>query len=463
MRALAIALLVACHSSAPKVHGSDVHVDRRVELIAILQRLAGGSEYTQALPTPYVADVDRAFAPFAQHPAVAMTRQLRDRGIGYDAPMQLAVHLDDQLAVHGTLDDARWKDVDVAAYAAQLRAFAADAKLDAFLAAHAAYVRAVEHRFAAALDAENPGTWFDGMFGASGQRFVVVPALLNGPASYGVHDDAAMYQIMGLGQVDADGLPVVDEDVIATLVHEMAHSFVNPLVERHWGELRAPAEALFGHVHSEMQHQAYGAPQIMVDEAVVRAVTVVYARDRKPPQVAADTTRDQVRRGFYWTSALADLLAHHRREVDKAVPELAALFARTASEYAEHGLPQLPFLGPITPGLARLGVKGTGDDPAVAELARRAGWKLDDHGLVLGSRTFTGPGLVLVACWPKPDDPAHGVVVYQAARASDLEHVDDVPLRGMDWAVLRKRADGRFDRVAIGNFHVTADNRWQLP
>ena len=457
MRALALTALVACHSaSAPKVHRSEVHVDRRVEVIAILERLAGGAEYTQASPTPYVADVDRTFAPFAQHAAVAMTRELRDKhGIGYDAPMELAIHLDDL-----ALTDERWQGVDVKAYVAQIRAFENDAHTDAFFAAHAPYMQAVENRVGAALDAENPGTWFDELFGASGKHFVVVPALLNGPASYGVHDERAMYQIMGLGQPDAQGLPVVDDDMVATLVHEMAHSFVNPLVEQHWAELRAPAEALFAHVHAAMQAQAYGQPQIMVDEAVVRAVTVLYARERKGAQVAADTTRDQVRRGFYWTSELADLIARKRGAF---AGELPAFLAATAQQYADHGLPQLPFMGPITPGLARLGYRGTADDPQVADIARRAGWKVDDRGIVLGSRTFSGAGLVLVACWPKPDDPAHGIVVYQAARASDLDHIEQVALRGMDWAVLRKRADGGFDRLAIGNFHVAADNSWHVP
>src|SRR5258707_892659 len=97
-----LALLVACKSSAkapppgpPAQKGSEVHVDHRVELVSIVMRLAGAPEYKLADRTDYVSDVDKQLGAFADHKAVAMARELEAKGIGYDAPIALAVHLDD--------------------------------------------------------------------------------------------------------------------------------------------------------------------------------------------------------------------------------------------------------------------------------------------------------------------------------------------------------------------------------
>lgn len=65
----------------PAAHGraSEIRVDRRVELVSIAFRLAGADEYRRAARMPYTDDVDRAFAAFADHPAIATTRMLRER------------------------------------------------------------------------------------------------------------------------------------------------------------------------------------------------------------------------------------------------------------------------------------------------------------------------------------------------------------------------------------------------
>ena len=509
------------------MHRSEVHVDRRVELISIVQRLSGASEYRQADPTSYVADVDRELGAFASHRAVVMTRELRAKyGIAFDAPMDLAVHLDDHFQPRGDLAeilpalDERWKGAPIAEYVAALQSFATDAKLDAFFAAHEPYFAAVEGRVRTALDAEQPATWFDGFFGTAGARFLVVPGLLEGPANYGVRTQLPgtreMYQVIGLGTPDAQGLPVVDESMIETLVHEMAHSFINPIFDRHLAELLPSAEPIYQLVAGPMREQAYTDARTMLDEAGVRAVTVLYVRDRKGADAAAEATRDELRRSFLWTRELADLLARYRadrahyKDLDAYMPVVASFYADLAKQYQEHGLPVLPFLGPSDrvlggdlvfatpdtkdPALAKYvtaiharffakapavpasahllaehphaGVVAYGSaasNPVIADVIARAGWTLGTDELRLGSQRFTGPGLVLIACWPRPDDPQHGILVYTGARDADVADINSVLAGGTDWVVARKRADGRFDRLAGGFFTVGADGSWRAP
>ena len=68
----------------------EVRVDPGVELIATVCRLAGRSEYNLTRVPRWAAAIDSHFAPFRNHPAVAMTRRL---GFGFFIPMNLAVHL----------------------------------------------------------------------------------------------------------------------------------------------------------------------------------------------------------------------------------------------------------------------------------------------------------------------------------------------------------------------------------
>lgn len=111
MRAwLLIACCVACKAGSPAPApapppSTEVHVDRRVELISTVAWLAGYPEYDLTSPSPYVQEVKARFGRFADHPAVAATRALAaEHEISHDAPMALAIHLDAQLEPHDVDD-----------------------------------------------------------------------------------------------------------------------------------------------------------------------------------------------------------------------------------------------------------------------------------------------------------------------------------------------------------------------
>ena len=320
-----LVLAVACGSSTK--HRSEVHADRRVELVAIVARLAGTPPYTRAASTGYVGDVDRAFAAFRDDPAVTATRALlAEHGISYDAPMDLAVHLDDHLALREPPGDRRWQGVDLDGYLAQLRAFAEHSGFEAFFTGHRAAYAALETRLATLVDREDPGSWFEAFFGArAGARYVVVPCPLAGPYNFGVHNATEMYQVLGGG--DPDDLEV------ELIVHEMAHSYINPIFAAHRAELEAPGQALFARVADVMRKQAYTTWDVMMNEAGVRAVTVLYLRERHGAERAAAAIREQERLGFTWTGELVEQLARYQadraryRDFGAFVPELAAWFA----------------------------------------------------------------------------------------------------------------------------------------
>ena len=448
-------------------------VDHRIETVAILARLAGSPEAIQA-SGPYAHDVDVAMAPFANHEAVAMTRTLHELGLAYEKPMDFAIHLDGQLNLHDrNFPGERWTTIDPEKYAAAVKQFATDAKLDAFFTAHAAYIAQVSEAFRAQVEANNPLPFFTQVFGPTPLQFVVVPALLQGPQNFGVHLGDAAYQLIGLGEVDAKGLPnQIDSDVI---VHEMAHSLVNPAVDQHAAELDPPALTLFPLVEPAMRAQHYTTPRIMMYESIVRAVTAFHASD-KPKAI-----RSEIRRGFVWTGELEAVI----EKSGFSMPAIGEFFAG----YAKRGVPAQPFLGPIdavyrqpiailaspaakpyasevahavfadkwpvvaTPpagvGLVAYGAPST--NPLVAATLQRAGWKIDRSGIALGAHHWTGDHLLLIASWPREDDPLHGIVVYTAADDADVYNANAMRAGSTDWVVGQHTGAG-FTILASGDY-----------
>lgn len=319
-----------------------VRVDRRVELLSILHRLIGHQAYTRAPATPYVAAVEARFRPFADHPAVVATRALRaSHSITWDAPMILAAHLDDQLQLVNAEElpslDVRFTGADVASYAATLREFAEVTKLDEFLASQQPYVATVEATVRTLLADAKAVPWFDGLFGVQPRtRYVVVPGLLTGTRNFAARATLAdgtheLYQVLGIHA--ADGLPATDAQSVALLVHEMAHSYVNPVTAAHRAALEPGGAALFAGVADLMKPQAYDRWSIFVDESIVRAVVVRFVTERAGEAAGQAEIATQERLGFRWTRPLVEQLARYQRE-RATYPDLAAFMPEIAKALA---------------------------------------------------------------------------------------------------------------------------------
>jgi len=509
---------VATPSSAPL----DVRADRRVELIAILQRLAGAKEYAQAAPTPYVAAVDRQFAPFRDHPAVAATAALRQQhGIGLDAPMLLALHLDERYAPVNADElatiDQRFAGVDVAAYAARVREFAAATSFDAFFADSAPHYAQATAALRAIVDKEQPIAWFDATFGPrANTRYAAIVGMLNGSHSYGpraTRADGTVELAQILGQGTATSTAMSPDDTIALLVHELAHSYVNPVFARHHGALAATGAALYPLVAARMRAESYVDWQTMLNESGVRALTVLYVRDRRGDVAAADAARRELRTGFPWINELVEVFRKHARDragagLDAAMPQVIAFFDGLVAQYGG-ALPNTPFVGPINAAVAgevavvgpspradatlqryaqavhakvfatapyRAAAAGTlgelagkhliaygapTSSPVVAAVAEWARWQITPDGITLGKRAFPGKDLVLIACWFRRDDPTKGVVVYTSADDRNLVQINSLHHGPTDW-VIGRRTDKGFEVVAKGDW-PTVNGAWVPP
>lgn len=335
----------------------EVSVDARVELIGIVFRLAGNPEYTQGRVPSYLQDVDRHFAAVREHPVVVLARKLRStRGVSYDAPMSLAVHLKDaeSLAVRAPLDpwpagiDRRWRPDELRDFLQKARQFAREANFGEFCRAHQKLYEETAARARRLAETEGHLDWFNQFFGARpGARFRLALGLVNGGCCYGARvqlgQEEELYCILGVWSCDADGQPQFGRNVLDTVAHEFCHSYVNPLVYARTAELEAAGTKLYKKAQARMQRMAYGNWQTMMHESVVRAAVVRYLNATQGREAAARQARMEVAQGFPWVEKLSELLVEYETKRERYptfaafMPRIVEFFNRAAAEQAAEG------------------------------------------------------------------------------------------------------------------------------
>lgn len=357
-------------------------VHEPLELLCIAARFAGLPEYQPRRPEPaYCAAVAAHFASGKEHALVVRLRELRNaHGISYDAVASLAVHLDASLTPRTPLVprppmlDARWQDADAPGVVALLAEFARATDAATFFAGRREFYAEVERRLAAQLAESKALPWFDTFFGArAGASCVAIAGLQCGGHNYGVsvqHTDGRpdeLRPVFGCHQFDGEGVPRFTRTLLPLFVHELCHSYTNPLVEAHAERLRAAGERLFAAKAPQMRRQAYANGRTVLAETFVRMCVIRCMYDTEGDAAGKRQEVAETRDHFPWTIELAALLALYQQDRTKYptfaafVPVLAEHLDRIAAELA---IPAAaPVLVAMTPANGSDAV-----DPACTEL-----------------------------------------------------------------------------------------------
>lgn len=339
-------------STAPgreKKPALQVSVDGRVELMSIIFALAGNPEYTQGRVKSYVRDAEKHFVPFKDHAVVQLTRKLRaKRGVSFDAPMSLAVHLTDAFNLKEKVPfrprppglDGRWRLAEVRAFLREARRFAEQAKFRKFFETHRGLYDQAAGRLKATMARHGHLEWFDRFFGKRpGANFSIFLGMLNGPNCYGASlrtgRKLEMYCVLGVWRCDKRGIPEFPKSVLPTVVHEFSHSYVNPLADRHSADFKKAGKRIFERVKDIMKRQAYAHWHTVVKESIVRACVVRYRLANEGALAAMGETWKQHRLGFVWTGELSRLLAEYETQRDK-YPTFEAFMPRIVKFFNEY-------------------------------------------------------------------------------------------------------------------------------
>jgi hypothetical protein len=198
-----------------------------------------------------------------------------------------------------------------------------DSRFRDFVRSHQPLYDLTDARLRALVEKRASLSWFDRFFGVTpGARFVIVPGLGNGGGSYGLRfvpekGPVEIWVIPGVSDVDAEGQPRFDEQMLPTLVHEFCHSYVNPIVDRYATKLDRSGPRIYDPVKDAMNRQAYSGWKTMFYESLVRVSTARYVLTYGGEKAALPVIRDELAHSFVWTAELFDLLGEYERSRDR--------------------------------------------------------------------------------------------------------------------------------------------------
>lgn len=330
-------------------------VDKRVELLSIVFRLADSKEYSSKKFPKYVDNIEKHFAQYKNHKLIKFIKnKLRKKGVSYDAVMSMAISITEPpkmepiVPFSKSIPDKRWGKKSATKFLKLLNEFYTDAKCEKFFNENSVIYKTVSKKFMKIyenLDLK----WYQNFYGQKPKgEFKIIIGLGNGGGNYGPkiilpNGKEVIYAIMGTWNVDSLGNPQFKmNDYFPTLLHEFNHSFVNHIVEKYHMELQESGKKIFDKVKDKMNNQAYRYWGTMYAEALVRASVIKYLKDHNSEKrLIENELNKQLDRGFLWTDKLVKELGRYDKNRDKYptlesfMPEIVKFFNKTASEIDE--------------------------------------------------------------------------------------------------------------------------------
>jgi len=268
--------------------------------------------------TPYVEAGKERFKEFGDHEFVRMLSSMMTRGYTYDAIPSSIYHFNEDFRLR---DDIEINDFtmkrsggleNMEKLMAYLKAFRMDSDFDSyFMENKEEYIRMM-NRGHYMLTSHNVEEVVEGFYGKPIQNSIitVTPHAKN---AYGVSIDlktGSLEVLPTLGVYD-------DEEIfINVLVHEISHTYVNPLTAQQ-GDILDETKDLYEPIEQVMSNQAYSNWEITVNEHIVRANTAIMLRDILGETEYKNALARDRERGFEYIDQVVESVYNYTENRDK--------------------------------------------------------------------------------------------------------------------------------------------------
>ena len=476
-----------------------VEVERNLELVSLVFHLAQSEEYAWA-DSPYKTAADEWFKGQMTAPVVVQARVLRRlHGMSYNAPPSLALLLDDELRLpRGMRElpesvDDRWTLEDAKEFAKNLRKFRKKSDFDGFWDTQSASITAATSAMEGHIAELGLSEWLTDTFGDTAVNLQVVPSLTVGPNNYGISvrradGSLAVRPVIGLRW--KDGVPVVSGDSTTMLIaHEIAHPFVNPIVEARPDLWMDAAKAAYAARRAQMDSAAYPSAKIVANETAVRGIVSWFAFEKLGEDAACKQVVSNAKRGFPGVGELGQAFAEAEGSWTKALPRLGEIM----TEYVDYRPSKVlnavqgrkertkvviaPAEGPAhdyaeemtawlteKSDLATYQLQEAAEDslldevnnvygapaniPGLSELLAANGWTVEPDHIAFGDVRWDGEDLVLIAVLER--EGAKPLVAYTGSSDEVVAGANGVFHGPTPWVVARKGEDGTHEVLADG-------------
>lgn len=324
-------------------------VDERVEIVSIVFRLAGAKEYSQDYNKKYVADINTYFDAYKNSGIVEFIKENRNKnGLGYDAVMSMALHLSfkngkfSQIKEKVNSLDKRWEKVDKKQFVSLLNQFYKNTNFQQFFNNHSADYRNAEDKYQTTILSDFNQDWYSKFYGKkANEDYNIILGYGNGGGNYGIkthpeNQKENVNAVVGIWSFDKDGSTIFDKNEFQPLlIHEFNHSFINYILEMgdNKSKLENSGKIIYELVKEDMESQAYGNWETMINESLVRAAVIHYMMDNKYSQKDIDEEISiQEKRKFLWIKDLVKLLEKFDNN-RKQYPTLESFYPEIISFY----------------------------------------------------------------------------------------------------------------------------------
>lgn len=317
--------------NTPTGHNTEPYFSETVELMGLIFRLAGASEYCEC-QVPIVAySADNYFASMKDHRAVTLAKQYRSTSFGYDAIAGYATQLifDDQGKIIFDPDyklwsnDSfeRWSYVQKNNMLTEVNSFYTESNFHAWFE----YIKPEREAAIAAfkekcsMDYE----WLDSFYGeVENISSRIILSFMVGLHNYGISFERqnGTFQLTPVfGSFRQTDAGITFGGDISLLAHEFSHPYCNPLIDANWNAIQAKATEVYNMVSDLMTTggQAYGHPKTMMYETLVRACQTRYTMSHGYEHLEDYLISYHENRGFIMVRTLVDALKRYEQESDK--------------------------------------------------------------------------------------------------------------------------------------------------
>ena len=317
-------------------------VDKRIELLSIVFRLAERPEYVSNELKLYSDRIDQYFEEYKNHELIQFTKSIiNENGIAYDGAMWMATHLDDNLKLLSDVkeiwqQDPRWTNRNVEIFVPLLQKFYKDTEFDNFFNENTDIYEEAVKRFAP-IGEQIDLNWCYSFFGKeSAEIYSIKIGLGIWGNCYGTNVDytngnRTVYAIMGVWMVDATSLPVFSKmPNLPILVHEFCHPFVDNLTANSNELFRESGEKIF----SVTNNDSYTSWEVILDEALLNASVTMYMKDQNFEQSEIAYWIGLIKNGFgcFWIEDLVNELENYNKKREQ-YPTLESYMPKLAEAY----------------------------------------------------------------------------------------------------------------------------------
>ncbi|MFC5871811.1 DUF4932 domain-containing protein [Chryseobacterium arachidis] len=325
-------------------------VDERIEIVSLVFRLAGADEYTQDDNKKYVADINTYFDRHKNSEIVEFIQKNRNKGLGYDAVISMALHLSFENGKFSLIKekenslDKRWEQVDIRQFVSLLNRFYKQSGFQKFFKDHSEDYKKAEKEYENSILSDFNQGWFSKFYGKDAdEEYKIILGYGNGDTNYGIKthpekQNTTVNAVIGVSNFDKEGNARFEKSKYQPLlIHEFNHSFVNYILELNGNrsKLENSAQKLYRLIENELKDQAYGDWETMINESIVRAVVIRYMIDNHYSQKDIETeVSAQEKRKFLWIKELVNLLATYESN-RKQYPTLESFYPEIIAFYNE--------------------------------------------------------------------------------------------------------------------------------